>query len=233
MSDPQRPVPPTPGYHPAPGTPPAHRPAPGVPATPGYHPNQSSAGPASSRESGSQGSTSSANSGAANASAGATNPVPSYTPPISNASSTKGAKGAESNNAAPEQPKNAASRPNLGNLVSKLSDQVQTLVKGEIELAKVKAANMAKRSGVGIALLVVAGVLALYMLGFLLGAAADAFALVVPMWAAKLIVAGILLVLLLILALVGKGSLQKGLSDKPAPQEGIKEGIAAVKKGME
>ena len=233
MSDPQRPVPPTPGYHPVPGTPPAHRPAPGVPATPGYHPNQSSAGPSSPRESGSQDGTGTANSSAAKAAAGATNPVPSYTPPTPNASSAQGEPGAESNNAAPEPTKNAASRPNLGNLVSKLSDQVQALVKGEIELAKVKATNMAKRSGVGIALLVVAGVLALYMLGFLFGAAAEALVLAVPMWAAKLIVAGILLVLVAILALVGKASLQKGIADKPDPQEGIKEGIAAVKKGLE
>lgn len=138
----------------------------------------------------------------------------------------------------PDTPKStedyaASTRPNLGNLLSKLSDQIQALVKGEIELAKVKAANMAKRSGMGIALLVVAGVLALYMLGYLFGAAASALALVVPLWAAKLIVAGILLVVLLILALVGKASLQKGISDKPAPQEGIKESIAAVKKGLE
>ena len=110
---------------------------------------------------------------------------------------------------------------------------MQALVKGEIELAKVKATNMAKRSGLGIALLVVAGVLALYMLGFLFGAVAEALVLAVPMWAAKLIVAGILLVLVAILALVGKASLQKGISEKPDPQEGIKEGIAAVKKGLE
>ena len=37
MSDSQRPIPPTPGYHSAPGTPPEHRATPGVPATPGYH----------------------------------------------------------------------------------------------------------------------------------------------------------------------------------------------------
>ena len=34
MSDSQRPIPPTPGYHSAPGTPPEHRATPGVPATP-------------------------------------------------------------------------------------------------------------------------------------------------------------------------------------------------------
>ena len=197
MSDSQRPIPPTPGYHSAPGTPPEHRATPGVPPTPGYHSPQNGVSPQ---------------------------------PAASENGGDKEAAGKPAGSAAVET---ASGRPNLGNLVSKLSDQVQALVKGEIELAKVKATNMAKRSGVGIALLAVAGVLALYMLGFLFGAVAAALALVVPEWAAKLIVAGILLVLLLILALVGKASLQKGFSDKPEPQEGIKEGIAAVKKGLE
>lgn len=228
MSDPQQPVPSTPGYHPAPGTPPAHRPAPGVPATPGYHSNNKTAAEGATWVSVSQSGEDTAKSDAAKASSGADRTVPSYTPPTSNAEKDTGSK-----NAAPVPAKTTSARPSLGNLVSKLSDQVQALVKGEIELAKVKAANMAKRSGAGIALLVVAGVLALYMLGFLFGAAADAFALVVPMWAAKLIVAGILLVLLAIFALVGKASLKKGLTDKPDPQAGIKEGIEAVKKGLE
>lgn len=197
MSDSQRPIPPTPGYHSAPGTPPEHRATPGVPATPGYHSPQNGVSPQPA------------------------------------ASENGGDKEAASKQAGSAEVETASGRPNLGNLVSKLSDQVQALVKGEIELAKVKATNMAKRSGVGIALLAVAGVLALYMLGFLFGAVAEALALVVPLWAAKLIVAGILLVLLLILALVGKASLQKGISEKPEPQEGIKEGIAAVKKGLE
>lgn len=167
MSDSQRPIPPTPGYHSAPGTPPEHRATPGVPATPGYHSPQNGVSPQPA------------------------------------ASENGGDKEAASKQAGSAEVETASGRPNLGNLVSKLSDQVQALVKGEIELAKVKATNMAKRSGVGIALLAVAGVLALYMLGFLFGAVAEALALVVPLWAAKLIVAGILLVLLLILALVG------------------------------
>jgi len=224
MSDSQRQVPPTPGYHSAPGTPPEHRATPGVPATPGYHSPQNGGSP--------QGSTApqAAAGGAANTGSKA---APRYVSPQLAGRENASDKASASKPAAVAAEKTGSTRPNLGNLVSKLSDQVQALVKGEIELAKVKAANMAKRSGLGIALLVVAGVLVLYMLGFLFGAAAEALALVVPVWAAKLIVAGILLVLLLILALVGKASLQKGMSEKPDPQEGIKEGIAAVKKGLE
>lgn len=224
MSDSQRQVPPTPGYHSAPGTPPEHRATPGVPATPGYHSPQDGGSPQG--HAGSQ-------TGANSASNRGSKAVPRYVSPLLTERENANDKATASAPAASAVAKTGSDRPNLGNLVSKLSDQVQALVKGEIELAKVKAANMAKRSGLGIALLVVAGVLALYMLGFLFGAAAEALALVVPVWAAKLIVAAILLVLLLILALVGKASLQKGMSEKPDPQEGIKEGIAAVKKGLE
>lgn len=224
MSDSQRQVPPTPGYHSAPGTPPEHRATPGVPATPGYHSPQDGGSPQG--HAGSQTGTNSASNRGSKA-------VPRYVSPLLTERENASDKATASAPAASAVAKTGSDRPNLGNLVSKLSDQVQALVKGEIELAKVKAANMAKRSGLGIALLVVAGVLALYMLGFLFGAAAEALALVVPVWAAKLIVAAILLVLLLILALVGKASLQKGMSEKPDPQEGIKEGIAAVKKGLE
>ena len=221
MSDSQRQVPPTPGYHSAPGTPPEHR---ATPVTPGYHSPQDGGSPQGSA--GSQaGVNSTSNRGSET--------VPRYVSPQLTERENASDKATASKPAASAVAKTGSARPNLGNLVSKLSDQVQALVKGEIELAKVKAANMAKRSGLGIALLVVAGVLALYMLGFLFGAAAEALALVVPVWAAKLIVAAILLVLLLILALVGKASLQKGMSEKPDPQEGIKEGIAAVKKGLE
>lgn len=228
MSDSQQPVPSTPGYHPAPGTPPAHRPVSGVPATPGYHANKNTAGEGTKWASVSQAETKVASSGADNASSGQASTAPSDIPP-----SPIAEKDGDNQKAPGVQTKATSARPGLGNLVSKLSDQVQALVKGEIELVKVKVSNMLKRSGVGIALLVVAGVLALYMLGFLFGAAVDALALIVPIWAAKLIVAGILLVLVAIFALVGKASLKKGLSDKPDPQAGIKEGIAAVKKGLE
>lgn len=121
----------------------------------------------------------------------------------------------------------------IGTLVSNLSEQLHKLIVGEIELAKVKATAMAKQAAVGIALLLVAAVFALYMLGFLLGAAASALALVMPVWAAKLVVAGGLLVLVLCLVLIGLGSLKKGLQNTPAPQVGVKKDIAAVKKGLE
>lgn len=58
-------------------------------------------------------------------------------------------------------------------------------------------------------MLVVAGVLALYMLGFLFTSIALAFSLLVPEWAGYLITAGILLLIIIVLALIGMSSLKK------------------------
>lgn len=125
-----------------------------------------------------------------------------------------------------------ADRPSLGELVGLVSKQVSGLIQGEIALAKAKAANMGKQFGTAIGLLVVAGVLALYMLERFLRAAEYGLAEVVPMWAACLIVGGILLLLILILALVAKKKINTGKTEVPAPQVGMAKNLEAVKKGL-
>ena len=146
--------------------------------------------------------------------------------PKANAGSTA----APTNTAKPIRTQSGSS---LGELFSKLSDQVHTLVQGEIDLAKAKATVLAKKCGTGGALLAVAGVLALYMLGILLWAAIYGIGVALPMWASCLIVAGVLLVIILILALVGLSQLKKGTKDKPDPQKGFKQSIDAAKTGAQ
>ncbi|MDO4665486.1 MAG: phage holin family protein [Actinomycetaceae bacterium] len=119
----------------------------------------------------------------------------------------------------------------IGELFGKLSDQIRELVHGEILLAKAKAAIMAKKCGMGGALLAVAAVLALYLLGLVLWLFVELFKLVVAPPLAILIVSAILLLVIGILAGVGASMLKKGLQDKPAPQVGMKENVAAAKAG--
>lgn len=126
----------------------------------------------------------------------------------------------------------SAKRPSIGELFSKLSDQIQTLVTGEIALAKAKATGLVRKIGVGAGLLIAAAVLALYLLGVLLHAAVLGLSVVLQPWAAALVVAAILLVIILILALVGVAQVKKGLNSTPKPQEGLRKDIDAVKKGM-
>lgn len=126
----------------------------------------------------------------------------------------------------PERP------PSVGALLATLSGQVSTLVQGEIELTKSKATTFFKKVGAGGALLAVAGVLALYLIGWVLHTIEVAIAVALPAWAAALIVMGILLIAVATLALVGVKLIQKGQQDPPKPQDGIKQDVNAFKKGL-
>lgn len=127
------------------------------------------------------------------------------------------------------------SRPNtsIGQLVNELSNQITTLIRGEIELTKVKATTLAKKAGVGAALLAGAGVFALYLLGWIFRTIELGFTNVVAPWLAALITAGILLLIVIILAAVGALLLKKGMADKPNPGDNMKLNVAAAKKGLE
>lgn len=120
----------------------------------------------------------------------------------------------------------------FGALVATILGQVSTLVRGEMELAQVQLKEKVTKLGLGGALLAVAGVLALYMFGLLLFAAVQAFALIIPQWAAFLAVAGILLVIIAVLAVVGGAELKKSNEVKVDPAAGIKASTDAAKKGF-
>lgn len=99
----------------------------------------------------------------------------------------------------------------LGQLVSDASTDLSNIVKGEIDLAKVEIKSDVQKAGKGGGMLAGAGVMALFMLGFLLTAAAwgisEGFGW--PIWLGFLIVAIILGIIAGILAMVGLKSLKK------------------------
>lgn len=120
--------------------------------------------------------------------------------------------------------------PSLGQLVGRMTESMSTLVRDEIQLAQVQLAEKGKAVGSGAALLAVAGVFGLFGLGWLLHAGYLALALALPGWAAALIVAGAVLLIAAIAALVGKTLLQKGPT--PQPKESIQRDIDAFKAGV-
>jgi hypothetical protein len=95
-------------------------------------------------------------------------------------------------------------------LVRQASEQITTLVRDEIRQAKAELADKGRHAGLGIGLFGGAAVMLHYALGALLVAAGFALALVMPGWAAALIVAAVLLVIAGIEALVGKRQLKRG-----------------------
>lgn len=121
----------------------------------------------------------------------------------------------------------------VGQLFAEFSSQLSTLVRSEIELTKVKAFSMVKNLGIGAVLLAVAGIFALYLLGWVFHSVELLFTLLVPTWAAALITTGILLVIVVLLAVAGLVLLKKGTSEKPNPMENLSLNLEAIKKGLE
>lgn len=103
----------------------------------------------------------------------------------------------------------------LPELTKDLVAQLRRLVASELALFKSEMTAKAKAAGIGAGLLVAALIFVFFALCALVTTAVLAFALIVPAWLAALIVAGILLVLGLILALIGRASLKRGVPPVP------------------
>ena len=123
-------------------------------------------------------------------------------------------------------------RPSIGALFASVTGQLSAIIRGEIELNKVKRRTFAAKSGKGVALLVVAAVFALYLLGWVFHTIEVALELVVPAWAASLIVVGIILLIVLILALVGASSLKSAQAHRPDPAASVAATKEAIEKGL-
>ena len=93
----------------------------------------------------------------------------------------------------------------------------QRLVELNIELLKAEIRKKAQEYGGAIGMLVAAGLLSLYALGFLLATIAVVLALWLPTWLALLIVTLVLFLVVTILGLAGRNKLQK-LQAAPPPQ---------------
>ena len=121
------------------------------------------------------------------------------------------------------------SQPTLGELIARISENISALVRGEIDLAKVKGQRMAKEMKPAVVMLGAAGVLALFTFGLLLGSLTVGLSHVMPLWAAFLVVALALIVITVPLALIGIKRLKAAKAEAPAPQEGLRESVTLVK----
>lgn len=119
----------------------------------------------------------------------------------------------------------------LGKLVEQISEQASRLVRAEIALAKAELADKAKKSGIGIGLLVFALLILVYTVGVLLLAAVFGLGTVWPLWLSALAIGGFMLLITIILALVGVQLLQKGTT-KPESVQRVKDDITSIKEGM-
>ncbi len=130
----------------------------------------------------------------------------------------------------PAAPAAPAQERSVGQLVVAVKRDLLALVKSEVALAKAEIAGEAKTAGIGAGMFAGAALFGFLALVFLLVAGSLALALVLPTWAAFLVVGGALLLLAGLLALVGKSRVSK--VGKPERTVRTAQGSVAALKGQ-
>mgnify|MGYP001549910546 CR=1 FL=1 len=117
----------------------------------------------------------------------------------------------------------------IGELLSQFSAQTSRLVRDEMKLAQKEFQESARHAGVGAGLISVAGVLAVLGLATLIAAAVAGLALVLPVWAAALIVGVVLLAIAGVGALVSRREVERVTPAVPQTVESVKKDFDEVK----
>jgi membrane protein len=109
-------------------------------------------------------------------------------------------------------------------LVGRMAGDVGLLVRKEVELARQEITEGISAKLQGAAAFGAAAVLALFVVGFLGATGAAALALVLPLWAALLIVAGVFLVAAVVAAIIGRSRIVQPVAPEKAKRT-IKEDV--------
>jgi membrane-bound ClpP family serine protease len=109
----------------------------------------------------------------------------------------------------------------VGAAVKEVAERTSAIVRLELELAALELKRKVVSLGLGIGFAIGAAVISLFMLGFLYAAIAALLALVMPWWAALLVVTGILFLKVGLLGMLGLSRIKKG--SPPVPEQAIRE----------
>lgn len=118
----------------------------------------------------------------------------------------------------------------VGELVQRASQQLTELVRGEMRLAQAEMKEKGRRYGKGGGLFGGAGLVGFLMLQALVATVIAALAVVLPVWAAALIVTAVLGAVAAVMALTGKKEVAQAAP--PAPKESmesVKADVAEIK----
>ena len=130
--------------------------------------------------------------------------------------------GGEQRDAPRPSSEGGAKRP-LGAVAASAVDGVRTLLRKHVELAKLEVTGAVSVRAAGAGMMAAAGVVALLAFGFAAAAGAAALALVMPTWAAILIVAAVLLAIAGVLVLVARRAIRKAPPMAERTRETMKE----------
>jgi MFS family permease len=117
-------------------------------------------------------------------------------------------------------------------LLRSIASDISTLVTKQIELAKQEIGEMVGTRAKAVAVFGAAAVIALFVIGFLGLAGAEALDLVLPRWAAMLIMAGVFAVLSAVATLLARGWLRSGATKPKLTQESLKEDVRWAKQQL-
>lgn len=109
----------------------------------------------------------------------------------------------------------------VGSAAKHVAEHASSIARLEVQLALLEVKQKAAKLGIGIGMLAGAALFGLFLLMFLLAAAAAALTLVLPVWAALLVMAGVILLVAGALAGIGAGLVRKGTP--PVPEQAIEE----------
>jgi membrane-bound ClpP family serine protease len=109
----------------------------------------------------------------------------------------------------------------VGAAAKSVAEHASSLVRLEIQLALLEIKKKVAALGLGIGLLVGAALFGLFLLAFVLATITALIALALPVWAALLIMTGLLLGAVATLGLLGLGAVKKG--SPPVPEQAIQE----------
>jgi YihY family inner membrane protein len=116
-------------------------------------------------------------------------------------------------------------RRSMPELIASVLDRMRGLVRKEVELARIEMTEAVAARAKGLAAFGVGGVALLFALGFLAAGAALALAIVLPAWAATLIVGGVFLLIGVICLLVGRRTSRSASFVPERTQESLKEDL--------
>jgi membrane protein len=134
--------------------------------------------------------------------------------------------------AEPETPVSTNGDRGTGPLLRSIAADISTLVSKQIELAKQEFGEMVGTRAKAIGVFGAAAVLGLFVIGFLGMAGAEALAIVLPRWAAMLIMAAVFGVLAAVAIVVARGWLRSGATKPELTQESLKEDVQWAKQQL-
>jgi Putative Actinobacterial Holin-X, holin superfamily III len=109
----------------------------------------------------------------------------------------------------------------VGAAAKNVAEHASSLARLEVQLALLEVKKKVAALGIGIGLLVGAALFGLFLLAFVLATMTAALAIVLPVWAALLIMTALVGGAAGMLAMIGLGSIKKG--SPPVPEKAIHE----------